>query len=267
MNISHNYRKIWLYTKGLFGLFTILFGACTALIGIAVLMAVDYFYFQDRGMHLPNWAIFVLTGPTAGFIIHAPDIASDVVVRIIEGNKFKTLLQASKDNLITSLQSCAQSNISDDEKIKHIKKALETWNKLQNVYWCIPKFDDIQISPIIMSILASNPENYQQMLDECACNRKSTQGKKHDKLSFKYKHAYQNLSFIPLNKYLQVRYNLNIEPSILTQILDSFDKHYNLAIADRAAALEVQFIQDEIQYSRAKRSMLRTARVMMLLCE
>ena len=84
MNISHNYRKIWLYTKGLFGLFTILFGACAALIGIAVLMVVDYFYFQDRGMHLPNWAIFVLTGPTAGFIIHAPDIASDVVVRIIE---------------------------------------------------------------------------------------------------------------------------------------------------------------------------------------
>ena len=252
MNISHDYRKIWLHTKGLFGLFTILFGACTVLIGITILMVVDYFYFQDRGMHLQNWAIFILTGPIAGLICLAPEGASEVVERIIEGNRFKTLLQTTKDNLITNLQSCAQSSMSDNEKIKYVKKALKTWNKLQDVYWCIPKFDDAQISPIIMSILASNPENYKQMLDECACNRKSTQGKKHDKLSFKYKHAYQKLSPVPLNKHLQVRYNLNIEPSILTQILDSFDQHYNLAIADRAAALEAQFIQDEIQYNRAK---------------
>lgn len=253
-DLSQEYRKLWFYSKGIFYLSTFFIGVCITLIGIGVCFWINECYYKKNGVYLQSWQICLLTGPVVGILRLVPEIADKIVTRVICGNKFKTMLQAFENNFVENLKSYSQSNMPDTEKIKCIKKAIIISDKLQNMHWYIPKinFDD-QISSTIISILSLNSEDYKHLLDWCACNRKSTQGKKHDKISFKYKHAYQNLSLIPFNKYFKERYDVYLEPSVLTKILDGFNERHDQAIKDRAFALETQFIQEEIQYNKVKK--------------
>ncbi len=249
--LSREYTKLRFCTVGLAALLTCLLYAGICAVGFGCILGIAHVV-KIQGGILQGYHIYMLCIPFGGLIytLQKDGIFDDICARLANTQKMQHQFQITYDKIIDTLQSCEQSEMSYSNKISCIKNALKIWYKMEDLSW-FKEFDNTIISSTIMSILCDNTKDYEQLLMECACNRKSAHGK-HDKISFKYKHA-QNIPIVSLNEYLKQKYDLKIALQDSEKILDLFNKKYDVAITAKAATLESQFIQDEISYNQARK--------------